>query len=210
MATNVGTPAKPLRIDGRRQRSERTRQSIIEAYLALLRENPQVPTAAQIAMRAGYSVRSIFERFPDLLALRVAVTDYAFALGNAQAVPHDVDGDRPTRIRSQVETRAHTCERWLPLWRALNANRGDSIELKMRIRLAREMIVKRLELMYQPELASLSEVDRKRTLIALESLTDFESWGRMRELSGLSFEQGCALWIRTIDRLLPPTPARRH
>ena len=84
---SVDTPLKPLRIDGRRLRSERTRQTIIEAYLALLRENPQVPTAAQIAERAGYSVRSIFERFPDLLSLRIAATDYVFAVGNAQAAP---------------------------------------------------------------------------------------------------------------------------
>jgi AcrR family transcriptional regulator len=202
----MGLPAKTARIDGRRQRSERTRQTIVDAYLALLRESPHIPTAAQIAERAGYSIRSIFERFPDLHALRVAATDHAFAIGNTLATPRDVDGDRLTRLRSQVETRAHTCERWLPLWRALNANQGESIELKMRIRLGREMIMKRLELMYQPELSSLSDVDRKRTLITLEALTDFESWGRMRELYGLSFEQACALWIRVIDRLLPPTP----
>jgi AcrR family transcriptional regulator len=206
----VDAPAKSARIDGRRQRSERTKQTIVEAYLALLRESRHIPTAAQIAERAGYSIRSIFERFPDLHALRVAATDHAFAVGNALAAPHDVDGDRLTRLRSQVETRAHTCERWLPLWRALNANQGESVELKMRIRLGREMIMKRFELMYQPELSSLSEVERKRTLITLEALTDFESWGRMRELYGLSFEQACALWIRVIDRLLPPTPAPRH
>ena len=205
---SVDTPLKPVRIDGRRLRSERTRQTIIEAYLALLRENPQVPTAAQIAERAGYSVRSIFERFPDLLSLRIAATDYVFAVGNAQAAPQHVDSDRPTRLRSQVETRAHTCERWLPLWRALNANQGESSELTMRVRLARELIMKRLELMYRPELSTLSELDRKRTLIALEALTDFESWGRMRDLYGLSFEQACTLWIGAIDRLLPPTP--RH
>jgi len=207
---SVGTTLKPVRIDGRRQRSERTRQTIIEAYLVLLRENPQVPTATQIAERAGYSVRSIFERFPDLLALRIAATDHAFAMGNAQAVLRDVDGDRPTRLRSQVETRAHTCEQWLPLWRALNANQGESSELKRRIQLARELIMKRLELMYQPELSTLSELDRKRTLIALEALTDFESWARMRELHGMSFARGCELWIGVIDRLLPPTPAPRH
>jgi AcrR family transcriptional regulator len=206
----MGAPLKPVRIDGRRQRSERTRQSIIEAYLALLRDDPHIPTAVQIAERAGYSVRSIFERFPDLLALRIAATDYAFAIGNAQAMPRDVDADRATRLRSQVETRAHTCEQWLPMWRALNANQGESAELNMRIRVAREMILKRLELMYQPELSTLSEIGRKRTLIALESLTDFESWGRMRDLHGLSFEQACGLWIRAIDRLLPPTPAPHH
>jgi hypothetical protein len=29
----------------------------------------------------------------------------------------------------------------------------------------------------------------------------------MRELYGLSFDEGCELWIHAIDRLLPPTPA---
>lgn len=195
------------RVDGRRLRSERTRQAIVEAYLALLRENPRIPTASSIAERAGYSVRSIFERFPDLHALRVAATDHAFALGNAQAVLRDVDGDRQARLRSQVETRAQTCERWLPMWRALNANQGDSAELKMRIRVARDMIRGRLELLYKPELSTLAEPARRQTMIALELLTDFESWGRMRELSGLSVEQACAVWIRAIDNLLPPTPA---
>jgi hypothetical protein len=93
------------------------------------------------------------------------------------------------------------------LWRALNTNQGESTELKMRIRLARDLIVNRLELMYQPELSTLSERDRKRTLIALEALTDFESWARMRDLHGLSLEQGSALWVGVIDRLLPPPPA---
>src|SRR4249920_3169075 len=83
----VSPPAKPGRIDGRRLRSERTKQLIIEAYLSLLRENPvvQMPTAAQIAERAGYSVRSIFERFPDLSKLRVAAADYSLAQAAALA-----------------------------------------------------------------------------------------------------------------------------
>ena len=121
----------------------------------------------------------------------------------------DADGDRSARIRSQVETRSQICEKWLPLWRALNANQGESAELKLRIRLARELIIKRLELMYEPELSVLDDKARKHTLIALEALTDFESWARMRELHGLSVEQGCALWIRVIDRILPPAPARQ-
>jgi AcrR family transcriptional regulator len=206
-ASAMTSNADPKRIDGRRLRSERTKQLIVEAYLSLLRENPRIPTAGQIAERAGYSVRSIFERFPDLHALRVAATDYAFVLGNAQAVPRDVDGDRQTRLKSQVETRAQTCERWLPMWRALNANQGDSAELKMRIRLARDMIRTRLELMYRPELSTLAEPARRQTVIALELLTDFESWGRMREISGLSVGEACTVWIHAIDSLLPPTPA---
>lgn len=194
-------------VDGRRLRSERTRQLIIEAYLSLLRDSSHVPTSAQIAERAGYSVRSVFERFPDLMSLRIAATDYAFAQGTANAQLRDLDGDRATRIRSQVETRARTCEAWLPMWRALNTNQADSDELKSRVRLARELIFRRLELMYQPELSTLAEPMRRYTLIALEALTDFESWGRMREDYSLTIEAAREVWMRTIDRLLPPTPA---
>jgi AcrR family transcriptional regulator len=187
-------------------RSARTKQLIIEAYLTLLRENPQIPTAAQIAERAGYSVRSVFERFPDLHALRVAATDYAFTQGTAQAVARDFTGDRQTRLKSHIETRAWICEQWLPLWRALNANQGDSAELKSRILLMRQAILKRIELMYQPELASLDDTERRQILIAIESLIDFESWARMREYNGLSLEEAREVWIQAIDRLLPPTP----
>jgi AcrR family transcriptional regulator len=203
----TGAAASAPIVDGRRLRSERTRQIIIEAYLTLLRANPKIPTSNQIAERAGYSVRSVFERFPDLLSLRIAAIDHAFALGNAQAAMRDVDADRPTRIRSQVETRAQTCENWLPLWRALNANKGESAELITRIRLVREAIWNRLEIMYRPELSTLDELRRRQVLIALEALTDFESWGRMREDNRLSIVQACAVWIKAIDRLLPPTPA---
>src|SRR5260370_39871144 len=108
-------PSHTVSINRRRQRSNRTRQFIIEAYLALLSESPKVPTGAQIAERAGYSVRSLFERFPDLLALSLAAADFAFQQANAQAVIRNIGADRPTRIRTQVETRGGTCERCLPL-----------------------------------------------------------------------------------------------
>jgi hypothetical protein len=61
--------------------------------------------------------------------------------------------------------------------------------------------------MYQPELSTLAEPLRRYTLIALEALTDFESWGRMREDYGLTIEEAREVWMRTIDRLLPPTPS---
>jgi AcrR family transcriptional regulator len=175
----------------------RTKQLIIEAYLALLREDPQVPTAARIAERAGYSVRSVFERFPDL---------HAFAQGNAQAAPRDLDGDRQVRLKAHVETRGWICEQWLPLWRALNTNKGDSAELKARIDLVRQAVLKRIELMYPSELATLGQVERRQILIAIETLIDFERWARMREYNGLAFAEACQVWIHAIDRLLPPTP----
>ena len=99
------------------------------------------------------------------------------------------------------------CERWLPLWRTLVLNQNESDLLKIRIEYMREAFVARLELMYRPELAQLPEPERKQLLIALETLIDFESWGRMRERHGLSVEAACDVWINAIDRMLPPTPA---
>ncbi len=206
--SRTDTPPRPARVDGRRLRSERTKQLIIEAYLALAQENsPQVPTAAEIAHRAGYSVRSVFERFPDIRTLQVAAVDYALVQVAALAPARDSHGDRATRIKTQVETRGQSCERWLPLWRSLVANQGDSPELKQRIVLSRERVVARLEFMYAPELSTLPETERRHVLIVLESLTDVESWARMREFFGLSFEEACLAWRQAIDRLLPPTPS---
>jgi AcrR family transcriptional regulator len=193
--------------DGRLLRSERTKQILIEAYLDLLREYPRIPTAADIAKRAGCSIRSVFERFSDLLSLSFAAADYAFAQGMAQAVARNVDGDRQARLRSQVETRAAVCEQWLPLWRALLRHQHESEELAYRIERMRDAIVGRLALMYRPELSTLPEAGRKAVLIALEALTDFESWGRLRERHGLSVEAACEIWIAAIDRILPPTPS---
>lgn len=204
---NKSSASKPARSDGRRLRSVRTRQLIIDAYLLLLRESPQIPTATAIAARAGYSVRSVFERFPDLHTLRVAATDFAMSQASLQVAEHPPKGGRAVRLRIHVETRGRVCEEWLPLWRALNANQGESAELKDRIRRARELVIRRLEVMYESELSTLGPVERRQTVLAIEALIDFESWARLRDTFGLTFEQACDLWVRAIDRLLPPTPS---
>jgi AcrR family transcriptional regulator len=200
LATSPGV----AKIDGRRQRSERTRLTIIQAYLELLRRHGVMPTAAQIADEAGYSTRSIFERFTDLDALSLATADYAIAQGQAEAVARDVDADRPTRIRAHVETRAQACEKWLPLWRIIT--RQDQIaDLKMRVVLVRLANIERMKLMYTPELATLAEAPRDQLLIALAALTSFESWDQMRNCHGLSPEAAQAVWRAAIDRMLPST-----
>ena len=191
----------PLVADGRRRRSERTRLAIIEAYLELLRRNSVMPTAAQLADEAGCSVRSIFERFSDLNALSLATADYAIAKGQAEAAPRDVDGDRSTRIRSHVETRALACEKWLPLWRIIAGL--DQPELRTRVEFARFANVERMKLMYRFELSLLAEPVRDELLIALATLISFESWDQMRHSFGLSREAAQAVWRSAIDRMLP-------
>ena len=202
------TPAANIRLDGRRLRSERTRQLIIEAYLALLLEHRRMPTTAEIAGRAGYSVRSIFERFSDLDALSLAAADYAIALGQAEAVARATEGDRATRIRSHVRTRAQACEKWLPLWRILTAKpvQEQITDLRLRVLAVRRANVERVELMYQPELARLDPPAREALVMAVVTLTSFESWGALREDFGVAWDSALDVWVSAIDRMLPGSP----
>jgi AcrR family transcriptional regulator len=208
-----GARARPVRdttpVDGRLLRSERTRQAIIKAYLDLVREDLQMPVAAAVARRAGCSVRSVFERFTDMGQLGLAAIDHVVGLGLSTPVGDMAEADRHSRLNFQIRTRARNCETWLPFWRVLVRHQNTSEKVATRIDYVRGFTRRRLQLMYRPELAVLSEPDRENILIALEAVTDFEAWGRMREHYGLSFEEACAAWRSTIDRLLPPTPSDR-
>lgn len=200
-------PGKPERVDGRRARSLRTRSLILEAYLVLLREKKDIPTSEQVAQRAGLSTRAVFAHFADREALAVAAFD--LVLSSARSTPFNdkVVADRPSRIRFQVAIRAASCEAWQPLWQVVMIGQFKSPDIAKRIELVRARMRGRVETIYQPELASLAEPQRTATLSALETLTSFESWERMRGHYGLSYEAACDSWIYAIDRLLPPTPA---
>jgi len=144
-----------------------------------------------------------FFRDPERL---VPVGPVAVSPADGRVMQVVQEGDRQTRIRTQVEKRGRSCERWLPLWRSLVVNQGESPELRQRVVGLRERLVGRLELMYAPELSTLSDSERRHLLIVLEALVDVESWARMQEFFGLSFDEACAAWTQAIDRLLPPTP----
>ena len=54
------------RVDGRSLRSVRNRAAVVDATLELLREGQFKPRAADIALRADVSVRTVFRLFDDL------------------------------------------------------------------------------------------------------------------------------------------------
>ncbi len=194
----VGTPAK---IDGRFLRTERTRQRIIEAFLALLRLGKD-PTSNEIAAHAGCSVRSVFERFHDMAALRVAAAAYMFA-DTRSASPSVVDGDRRTRLQAHITVHADYCERIMPLWRTMLVHQGESESLRQYVVQTRATARATTEQAFAAELATLTVDRRRQLLIVLESVIDFECWSHMREHHGLSGEEACAVWLTAVDRLLP-------
>lgn len=72
----MNDPANTEKIDGRRERTKRTRMAILAALTELLDKGAIEPTAAEIADRAGVAVRSIGQHFASREELLLAVAEH--------------------------------------------------------------------------------------------------------------------------------------
>ena len=59
----------PEQLDGRRQRSEASRERIVKAMLALVAEGDVCPGAESVAARAGVGLRTVFRHFENMESL---------------------------------------------------------------------------------------------------------------------------------------------
>jgi AcrR family transcriptional regulator len=99
------TQGEPWRAepDGRRQRRLRTREAILEALLALLRDGVLRPTAREIATRAGVAIRSIGQHFASREQLLAAAV---LQLGTRIERAEPVDAALPLAERIPAFVRA--------------------------------------------------------------------------------------------------------
>lgn len=189
-------------VDGRLQRRNRTRLRIVEAYLGLC-QHAQVPLLRKVAEVAGCSMRTVFDHFADEPALYRAALELAHArLGSRAPFDHD-DGSRSARIRGYVAAQARNCADLLPLRMLLSRRIGQPSHGDPHTVALRRSIRDQLERAFGPELSDLRRQEREQLLIALELLTNVESWHLLREFGGLGVKAAKAAWIDAIDRLLP-------
>ncbi|HEY8515984.1 MAG TPA: TetR family transcriptional regulator [Candidatus Binatia bacterium] len=178
----AGQGAKP-RVDGREVRGLRSRDAIVSALLALIAEGHLVPTAQQVAERAGVGLRSVFRHFNDRESLFAAMGERVFASAAPILLSDEPSGTLVERARELVARRAQFFEQIAPYKRSANLRRADSPFIKSRhaelVRGLRADLLRRL-----PELADA----RPDELEVLDALTSFETWDRMRSDQGLSRE----------------------
>src|SRR5438477_5454844 len=74
MSSSEPEPAA-AKVDGRRQRTQITRKNIVDAAIALQNEGILRPSMQQISERAGVSLRTAFQHFPEKHQLTHAVLD---------------------------------------------------------------------------------------------------------------------------------------
>ena len=167
--------------DGRRQRSERSQTAIIEAALALMDEGALVPTAQQIADRAGVGIRSFFRHFADMDSLFIAADEMLISSYEALFEVDNRAGTLLERVARAVDLYGNAFDQLRPIILCTQAQLWRSPKLRENYAWHQKRLRKELEL-WLPEVVALPK-DRSE---ALHAVASFDMWHRLREHQGLS------------------------
>lgn len=190
-------------VDGRIRRGNQTRMRIVTAYLDVVRRHEQGGLFQKVSEDAGCSLRTVFQHFADEPTLYKAALDLIYSQLKPPISFDPGDGSRSTRIRAYVETKAKDCVQLLPLRMLLHMHFDRPNHVDPRAVALRCKSRALLEWAFGPELRSLPNREQEQTLIALELLTNVESWLMMRKDLRLGIRAVKAAWIDAINRLLP-------
>lgn len=205
MIANLRDAAMPH--DGRAARSERTRQAVAEALLALLYAGNLRPTAEQIAERAGISVRNVFQHFNDLESLLLAVAELQRRRVAALFEPIAAGGNLQDRIDRLVIQRARLLESIAPVRRAALLVEPFSPEVARRLRRIRTLLRRQVLALFESELAQCPLGHRRQFAAGLAAAGSFSLWEDLRRHQGLSQKQAGAAMKLMFERLLRPDGA---
>lgn len=184
-------------VDGRRARSERSKQAIIDAALALQEEGILVPTAQQISDRAGVGIRSFFRHFDDMGTLFESADAQIRGSYEALFLGGDRDGTLQERIEHAVERHADAYEN------VKNVVLGTQAQLwrykVLQKNYARNQRGLRKDLDdWLPELKQLSRDQRE----AVDAIASFEMWHRLRYHQGLGKKAAIDVIVGLLSSLI--------
>ena len=183
--------------DGRRQRSERSQTAIIEAALSLMDEGTLVPTAQQIADRAGVGIRSFFRHFADMDTLWAFADDMLISSYEALFEVEDRTGALSDRVARAIDLYGSAFDKLRPIILCTHAQLWRSPKLRENYGWHQKRLRKELEL-WLPEVAALPR-DRRE---AVHAVASFSMWNRLREFQGLSIKTSADIVTSLVDDLI--------
>lgn len=184
--------------DGRRRRSETSRDKIVAAMLQLVAEGQITPSADQVAARAAVGLRSVFRHFKDMESLYAAMTARLSRQYEMWLVPFEAS-DWRGQLRETIARRLGTYERLMPFKRAADAHRHESAAIQTEHARTLALMRARLKSVLPDQVAADELVFE-----AIDLLLSFETWQRLRMEQGLSAERAAALITAQVDRLVEP------
>jgi AcrR family transcriptional regulator len=184
--------------DGRRLRSERSRQAMINAALILIEEGNFAPTAKQISARAGVGIRSFFRQFEDMDQFFAAVDEHTVgSFWESFLHEGDREGALTERLDSIVATYAKAFEEHRSLLLATKSMRWSSWVLKENYERYQQISRANKE-HWLPEISQLPSDERELA----DAYLSFEMWHRLRDIQGLSCGAAQTAVLKALTRLL--------
>ena len=186
----------PAQTDGRRRRSQQSRDRIIAAMMALIEEGQITPIAEQVADRAHVGLRSVFRHFNDMDSL---FTEMALRLARQYqpALAPFLSSDWRVQLTESIDRRVAIYETMLPYKRAADTHRHRSPVLQSSYAATSQLMRARLHSMLPPAL--------KGDQIALETLDlvlSIDSWQRLRLEQKLSVAAARTVVERQVHTLV--------
>jgi TetR/AcrR family transcriptional regulator of autoinduction and epiphytic fitness len=196
--------------DGRVARGQRTRRNVAEALMSLLQEGDPEPTARAVAERAGVSLRLVFHHFAEMDDLYHYVAALLLRRQWSGMLRVSPKLALATRLDRTAAHRAVLYEEISPVRRALVRRMSTSDGVCAAIHAADTLLLENLKETFAPELAALPPGTRMEVLEAMDVVSSWEAWERLRTVSMLQVRGAKRLMIRMLDALcVTPVSARR-
>ncbi|MGI9286125.1 MAG: TetR/AcrR family transcriptional regulator [Pseudomonadales bacterium] len=178
--------------DGRIQRSERSRQLIIDAMLALVNEGNLIPTAQQVADRAGVAIRTVFRHFSEMENLYAEMDSYLKPTYEGLFLGGDRSGSLEERVLHAVERHANAYSAMGLVIQSTLSLIWRSPVLKKNYARNQRGLRKDLD-DWLPELKKVSVETRE----AIDAITSFEFWDRLQSQQGLG-KKACVTLVTNL------------
>ena len=181
-------------VDGRTQRGERNRESIIEALLSCYGDGILRPSVEEVAARAGVSARSVHNHFDDVEALRAEVAQRQAERFARFVTPVDSSGSIAARVAEIVSQRAAFYEGVTPVRRAALLSVAESPTVAANLARLDRALRRQIERAF-PGLAA-DDLD------AVDALVSWDAWNRLRTAQGCSVSRARRILESTIRTIV--------
>ncbi|MFT5642940.1 MAG: AcrR family transcriptional regulator [Janthinobacterium sp.] len=174
--------------DGRMLRSRLTREKIVAAISLLIREGCLIPTAEQVAERAGIGRRTVFRHFDDMESLnrdinQLVMADVVAALNQPLVAPSWQE-----RLFEDIAIRCALYDSIASFHIAAQITRHQSSSIGEVMDLYASLHLERLR-----RILPLDMVDHAPTFHGLALIISMDAWIRLRREQGLDAEAASAV-----------------
>ncbi|MEH6347191.1 MAG: TetR/AcrR family transcriptional regulator [Bermanella sp.] len=200
--TSKVSSAKGVETDGRKRRTNDSRQKIVDAFLLLVKEGNNTPSAEEIAKAANVGLRTVFRRFNEMELLYRELIIEAQAKYLPQFLKPFTTSHWREQLNEMVDRKAQAYETLMPFRVAAKIHMHQSPFIKQNI--------ERWTLAQSNFLESILPFNKKDDLLlfkTIEVALDFDTWIQLRSTQKLSAKKSKELMSYMLESALKNIPS---